>query len=77
MAGSCWNPQRVNIFQPFQISTDIIAEIFRAILLALLLKREIITQELIDLLMSWNHNSGFRDIVESWEWTKFEGGVSC
>ncbi len=33
--------------------------IFRARLLALLLKWGIITQELIDFLMSWNHNSGF------------------
>ena len=35
-------------------------ERFRARLLALLLKREIITQELIDLLMSWYHNSDFQ-----------------
>ena len=38
---------------------DVIAGIFRARLLATLLKQEVITQELIDLLMSWNHNSGF------------------
>ena len=47
-------------YQPFQISTDVIAEIFRARLLAVLLKREVIPQELIELLMSWNHNSGFQ-----------------
>ncbi len=47
-------------YQPFHISTDIIAEIFRARLLAVLLKQEVITQELIDLLMSWNHHSGFQ-----------------
>ena len=47
-------------YQPFQVSTDVIAEIFRARLLALILKREIITQELIDLLMSWNYNFGFQ-----------------
>ena len=46
-------------YQPFQISTKVIAEIFRARLLTVLLKEEVITQELIDLLMSWNHNSGF------------------
>ena len=34
--------------------------IFRARLLAHLLKRGIITQELIDLLMSLNHNSDFQ-----------------
>ena len=47
-------------YQPFHISTDIIAKIFRARLLAVLLKQEVITQELIDLLMSWNYNSGFQ-----------------
>ncbi len=36
-----------------------IAEIFRARLLSVLLEQGVITQELIDLLMSWNHNSGF------------------
>ena len=46
-------------YQTFQISADVIAGIFRARLLATLLKQEVITQELIDLLMSWNHNSGF------------------
>ena len=47
-------------YQPFTISTDVIAQLFRARLLAHLFKREVITQELIDLLMSWNHNSGFQ-----------------
>lgn len=46
-------------YQPINISSEVIAEIFRARLLAVLLEREIITQELVDLLMSWNHNSGF------------------
>ncbi len=47
-------------YQPFHISTDVIAEIFRARLLTVLLKQEVITQDLIDLLMSWNHNSAFQ-----------------
>ena len=42
-------------YQPFTISTDVIAQLFRARLLAILFKQEIITQEIIDLLMSWNH----------------------
>ncbi len=41
------------------ISTTVIAEIFRARLLAVLLEQGVITQELIDMLMTWNHNSGF------------------
>lgn len=41
------------------ISTTVIAEIFRARLLAVLLKQGIITGELIDMLMTWKHNSGF------------------
>jgi hypothetical protein len=41
------------------ISTSIIAEIFRARLLAVLLEQGVISQELIDMLMTWNHNSGF------------------
>ena len=47
-------------YQPFTISTDVIAQLFRARVLAILFKQEIITQEIIDLLMSWNHNSGFQ-----------------
>ena len=52
---------KANLFyQPYSISTDVIAEMFRARLLAVLLKQDVITQDLIDLLMSWNHNSGFK-----------------
>ena len=47
-------------YQPIKISSDVIAEIFRARLLTVLLKQDVITQDLIDLLMSWNHNSGGR-----------------
>ena len=42
-------------YQPFTISTNVIAQLFRARLLAILFK-----QEIIDLLMSWNHYSGFQ-----------------
>lgn len=35
------------------------AEIFRARLLTVLLGQAIITQELRNMLMSWNHHSGF------------------
>lgn len=41
------------------MSTPVIVEIFRARLLCVLLEQGVITQELIDMLMSWNHNSGF------------------
>ena len=41
------------------ISTTVIAKIFRARLLTILLAKGVITQELIDMLMTWNHNSGF------------------
>ena len=46
-------------YEQINISTEVIAKIFRARLLAVLLEQGIIRQELIDLLMSWNHNSGF------------------
>ena len=46
-------------YEQINISTKVIAEIFRARLLSVLLKKGIIKQELIDLLMRWNHNSGF------------------
>ena len=46
-------------YEQINIATDVIAKIFRARLLAVLLEQGIIKQELIDLLMSWNHNSGF------------------
>ncbi len=45
--------------EQINISTTVIAEIFRARLLAVLLEQGVITQELIDMLMTWNHNSGF------------------
>ncbi len=41
------------------ISNSVIAEIFRARLLTVLLKQGVIKQELINMLMSWNHHSGF------------------
>lgn len=41
------------------ISTSVIAEMFRARLLTVLLEEGVITQELTDMLMTWNHNSGF------------------
>ena len=47
-------------YQPFTIFIDVIAQLFRARLLAILFKQGIITQEVIDPLMSWNHNSGFQ-----------------
>ena len=37
-----------------------ITEIFKARLLATLLKQEVITPEIFDLFMSWNHHSGFQ-----------------
>ena len=46
-------------YQPVRISSEGIAKIFRARLLSVLLEQEVITQELIDLLLSWNYNSGF------------------
>ena len=46
-------------YEQINIATNIIAEIFRARLLSVLLRKKIIKQELIDLLMRWNHNSGF------------------
>ena len=46
-------------YQPVRISSEVIAKLFRARLLSVLLEQEVITQELIDLLLSWNYNSGF------------------
>ena len=46
-------------YEQRNISTSVIAELFRARLLTVLLEQGVITQELIDMLMSWNHNSGF------------------
>jgi hypothetical protein len=46
-------------YEQINISTDVIAKLFRARLLSVLLRKGVIKQELIDLVMSWNHNSGF------------------
>jgi hypothetical protein len=46
-------------YEQKNISTGVISEIFRARLLSVLLEEGVITQELIDMLMTWNHNSGF------------------
>ena len=40
-------------------SSQLIAQIFRARLLKVLVKEGIITEELVKMLLSWNHNSGF------------------
>ncbi len=42
-----------------EYTATVIAEIFRARLLTVLLEQGVITQELIDMLLTWNHNSGF------------------
>ena len=47
-------------YQPFQISTDVISEIFRARLLTTLLRQELIAPEIVDLFMFWNHHSGLQ-----------------
>ena len=49
-------------YEQRDISTPVIAEIFRARLLTVLLKQGVITQELINMLMSWNHHSGFNSL---------------
>ncbi len=46
-------------YEQRNIATSVIAELFRARLLTVLLEQGVITQELINMLMSWNHNSGF------------------
>ena len=46
-------------YEQKNISTGVISEIFRARLLSVLLEEGAITQGLIDMLMTWNHNSGF------------------
>src|SRR3989337_2632241 len=43
-------------------STSVITEIFRARLLTVLLKQGVITQELINMLMSWNHHFSLRSM---------------
>ena len=37
-----------------------ISEIFRARLLTTFLRQELIAREIVDLLISWNHHSGFQ-----------------
>ena len=49
-------------YEQRDISTPVIAEIFRARLLTVLLKQGVITQELINMLMSWNHHSSFNSL---------------
>ncbi len=46
-------------YEQRNIATSVIAELFRARLLTVLLEQGVITQELINMLMSWNHHSGF------------------
>jgi len=41
------------------LSADLIAQLFRARLLKVLIKEGVIHEELVDMLLSWNHNSGF------------------
>ncbi len=48
-----------DFYEQRNISISVIAEIFRARLLTTLLEHGVITQELINMLMSWNHHSGF------------------
>lgn len=40
-------------------SAQVIARLFRAKLLKVLIKEDVIQYELVEMLMSWNHNSGF------------------
>ena len=49
-------------YEQRNISTPVIAEIFRARQLTVLLGHGVITQELINMLMSWNHHSGFNSL---------------
>ena len=42
-----------------RLSSPVIARLFRARLLKVLLDEGVIRQELVDLLLTWNHNSGF------------------
>ena len=51
-------------YQPFQISTDVISKIFRARLLTTLIRQELNAPEIVDLLISWNHHSGFQAYYE-------------
>lgn len=46
-------------YEQTNISTQVIAEIFRARLLSVLQDQGVIKEELVELLLSWNHNSGF------------------
>ncbi len=47
------------LYEQRNTSTPVIADIFRARLLTVLLGQGVITQELINMLMSWNHHSVF------------------
>ena len=49
-------------YEQRNISTPVIAEIFRARLLTVLLGQGVITQELINMLMSWNHHFSLRSM---------------
>ncbi|MCP4294871.1 MAG: hypothetical protein GY786_04635, partial [Proteobacteria bacterium] len=40
-------------------SAQVIPQLFRARLLKVLIKKHVVQEELIEMLMSWNHNSGF------------------
>jgi len=46
-------------YEQSNISTAIIAEIFRARLLSVLQEQGVIREELVRMLLTWNHNSGF------------------
>ena len=46
-------------YEQANISTAVIARIFRARLLSVLQKQGIIREELVRMLLAWNHNSGF------------------
>ncbi len=49
-------------YEQRNISASVIAEIFRARLLTVLLEQEVITQELINMLMCWNHHFSLRSM---------------
>ena len=49
-------------YEQRNISTPVIAEIFRARQLTVLLGHGVITQELINMLMSWNHHFSLRSM---------------
>ena len=48
------------VFHEFKrVSSPLIAGLFRARLLKVLLDEGVISQQIVDLLLSWNHHSGF------------------